>query len=285
MVDPFFSPWSVGHRPWRKKAYRLCKSFSVVGVPPTTRKKKHPVYANPQRLHLLINPCMLKISIPKPCHEDWEAMTPNTQGRHCNSCVKTVVDFTGMSDEEVKYFFLHKKEDKVCGRFKAEQVQRITIQLPDNIFIMPIPFWKKFLAASLLVFSTTLFSCDTRLTGDVSTTQEQTSVPNETIVGKLVAPPAPPPLLGDTTIALPQVCTMSPHTIVGVMVVPPITVEQGEPIIKGDVDIIDTVPYIKPVNPDSVDLIMGDAKMVIDSTTIKNPPKADTGNCDKQIFY
>ncbi len=40
---------------------------------------------------------MLKLSIPKPCHEDWAAMTPNEQGRHCAVCAKTVTDFTQMS--------------------------------------------------------------------------------------------------------------------------------------------------------------------------------------------
>jgi hypothetical protein len=55
---------------------------------------------------------MLKINIPTPCHEDWNAMIPNAQGRHCNACVKTVVDFTSMTDDEVKYFFLIKKKKK-----------------------------------------------------------------------------------------------------------------------------------------------------------------------------
>jgi len=66
----------------------------------------------------------MHISIPKPCHEDWTAMTPNEQGRHCNVCCKTVMDFTGMNDEEVKYFFIKKKKEApVCGRFKNEQLQ------------------------------------------------------------------------------------------------------------------------------------------------------------------
>jgi hypothetical protein len=34
------------------------------------------------------------IIIPEPCHQNWDAMTPNEQGRHCTSCVNTVVDVT-----------------------------------------------------------------------------------------------------------------------------------------------------------------------------------------------
>jgi hypothetical protein len=112
---------------------------------------------------------MLKISIPTPCHEDWGAMTPNEQGRHCTSCAKTVIDFTSMSDEEVKYFFINKKEEKVCGRFKNEQLHRIVIELPHNIFYLPMPGWKKFLVASLVTFSTTLFSCNTSIKGELVT--------------------------------------------------------------------------------------------------------------------
>jgi len=107
---------------------------------------------------------MLKISIPTPCHEDWNTMTPDHTGRHCSACIKSVVDFTNMSDEEVQNFFLNKKEDeRVCGRFKQTQLHRIVVELPKNIFSMQMPLWKKFLAACLIVFSATLFSCETKI--------------------------------------------------------------------------------------------------------------------------
>ena len=34
------------------------------------------------------------ITIANPCHEDWDAMTPAQQGRHCGGFQKTVIDFT-----------------------------------------------------------------------------------------------------------------------------------------------------------------------------------------------
>lgn len=103
---------------------------------------------------------MLKISIPTPCHEDWDKMYPNEQGRHCNSCMKTVVDFTNMTDEEVKHFLIGKHDQHLCGRFTGRQLQRIQVEIPANIFQLKMPWWKQFLVACLITFSTTLFSCE-----------------------------------------------------------------------------------------------------------------------------
>ena len=42
-----------------------------------------------------------KISIPEPCHEDWNRMTPNEKGRFCDSCEKTIIDFSNYSKTEL----------------------------------------------------------------------------------------------------------------------------------------------------------------------------------------
>lgn len=65
----------------------------------------------------------LSIHIPTPCHENWDAMTPQQQGRFCQSCAKTVVDFTNMTDSEVLNYFA-KASGNTCGRFMANQLQR-----------------------------------------------------------------------------------------------------------------------------------------------------------------
>ncbi|MFT3911925.1 MAG: hypothetical protein QM737_21045 [Ferruginibacter sp.] len=121
---------------------------------------------------------MLKITIPKPCHENWDNMTPNQQGRHCSSCEKTVVDFTQMTEDEVKYFFINKRSERVCGRFSSAQLHHISIELPQNIFQLQLPLWKQFLVASLLVFSTTLFSCDVNTNGKVEIAAQTNHVLN-----------------------------------------------------------------------------------------------------------
>ena len=92
-------------------------------------------------------------------------MSPNEKGRYCNSCAKTVVDFSVMTDEEVQHYFT-KYQEPVCGRFKVTQLHRITIDLPSNILHISMPLWKKFLVASLLIFGTTVFPFDTTIAQD-----------------------------------------------------------------------------------------------------------------------
>jgi len=68
-------------------------------------------------------PRSLRLNIPEPCHENWQQMTPQEQGRFCGSCQKTVVDFSMLSDQEVLNYFL-KADHKVCGRFAEDQLNR-----------------------------------------------------------------------------------------------------------------------------------------------------------------
>lgn len=64
----------------------------------------------------------INISIPKPCHENWEAMTPEDKGRFCSVCTKTVFDLTKATDKEI---IEHLNRDKnACGRFVSSQLNR-----------------------------------------------------------------------------------------------------------------------------------------------------------------
>ncbi len=59
----------------------------------------------------------MKISIPTPCEASWQEMKPETSGRFCSSCEKTVVDFTSMNKTQIENYFLQKAQQKTCGRF------------------------------------------------------------------------------------------------------------------------------------------------------------------------
>ncbi|AMM51018.1 hypothetical protein TH61_07220 [Rufibacter sp. DG15C] len=65
----------------------------------------------------------LTVTVPEPCHEDWNAMTRQDEGRFCHNCQKTVVDFTSMTDAEVVRW-LTKQEGNTCGRFTEKQLAR-----------------------------------------------------------------------------------------------------------------------------------------------------------------
>jgi len=64
------------------------------------------------------------LTIPKPCNENWDGMTPDAQGRFCSKCATTVVDFTTMNAAEVEAFLNATTATKICGRLKPEQMLR-----------------------------------------------------------------------------------------------------------------------------------------------------------------
>lgn len=65
----------------------------------------------------------IEFRIPQPCHENWNGMRPLENGRFCNACAKTVVDFSMMSDDEVLHYFSH-TSGNICGRFLPDQLNR-----------------------------------------------------------------------------------------------------------------------------------------------------------------
>ncbi|MDQ7961514.1 carboxypeptidase-like regulatory domain-containing protein [Flavobacterium lindanitolerans] len=64
----------------------------------------------------------VNITIPKPCHENWHEMTVAEKGRFCNSCQKTVYDFTHFSNRQLIQKI--NSESNICGRFLASQLDK-----------------------------------------------------------------------------------------------------------------------------------------------------------------
>jgi hypothetical protein len=101
----------------------------------------------------------LKITIPEPCHENWDKMTLKDNGRFCLSCSKTVIDFTTKLPDEIQQFFTQNQNQNICGRFKKSQLDTITIQIPSKILYTQTHYHKMFLLALFIAMGTTLFSC------------------------------------------------------------------------------------------------------------------------------
>lgn len=100
-----------------------------------------------------------KITIPEPCHENWDEMTLKENGRFCLSCSKTVIDFTTMLPNEVQHFFIQNQNQNICGRFKNEQLESLIIQIPNRVLYTQTHYHKMFLLALFIAMGTTLFSC------------------------------------------------------------------------------------------------------------------------------
>ena len=100
-----------------------------------------------------------KLTIPEPCHEDWDKMTPKDSGRFCMNCSKIVIDFTTMLPEEVQHFFIQNQNERICGRFQNEQLESIIIQIPSRVLYTQTNYHKMFLLALFIAMGTTLFSC------------------------------------------------------------------------------------------------------------------------------
>lgn len=134
----------------------------------------------------------ISISIPKPCYENWDAMTPEEPGKFCGSCQKTVIDFSEMSDRALVEFF-KKPGGTMCGRFMPDQLDR-AIGLPPK----RIPWIRYFFTIAIPAF---LVSCKfagrQALPGEVEKTER---------------------LLAGDTIAVP---VNEPMPTVGIIMMPP----------------------------------------------------------------
>lgn len=99
----------------------------------------------------------MKIEINKPCHENWDAMTPNEKGAFCKVCTKNVIDFSKQTLDEIKDFFSSlPKSNKVCGRFKESQLNELSFEHFANQFVG----WKllnKMAVVMFFVFGMSLF--------------------------------------------------------------------------------------------------------------------------------
>jgi hypothetical protein len=98
-------------------------------------------------------------SLPEPCNESWRKMTPQQEGRLCAACDTVVVDFTAKTETEIIAYFEQRKEQKICGKYRAEHVA-----VPGRRMRF------KWLAAALalLVGSSFISSCRRHVHGKVS---------------------------------------------------------------------------------------------------------------------
>ncbi|MEM9929115.1 MAG: T9SS type A sorting domain-containing protein [Bacteroidota bacterium] len=239
----------------------------------------------------------LKIAIPDPCQEDWQNMQPvsGTTARHCASCTKNVVDFTGFTDAQL-HAYVRENKGKLCGRFRPDQLER-----PLRAAGAPTRHPLKVAAAAAgLMLATT--SCETPRDSP-RTMIEKLEIPEAVLGGMEVDIPAtgylqveavvppPPPLVGrmltdelspnwEDTIISPRIVAPT-ETIEGELVVEPVSevpklncgtsqlqeVDTEEVIVGAidlisevpDLEVIDTIPLPPPPPPPPIEppMVMG----------------------------
>jgi hypothetical protein len=59
-------------------------------------------------------------------------MTPQSGGRHCDECDKTVIDFTGLTNDEISTYLTQHAGEKICGRVSSDQLNDQTITSPTQ---------------------------------------------------------------------------------------------------------------------------------------------------------
>ncbi len=142
----------------------------------------------------------MHIHIPQPCSESWDAMQPAASGRHCAQCDKTVIDFTGMSAEEIGLYLQLNAGQSVCGRFHQRQLSD-ELPTPNEavLYIVRAPWAFLKQVAAIILFA--LFLTATPAVSDArqkikskaSQKPEQPLAGAIAIVGEVATPPIDTP--------------------------------------------------------------------------------------------
>lgn len=128
------------------------------------------------------------VSIKNPCHHSWSKMDLNSTGRHCALCDKTVVDFTAMTNDEIKFYFNTTAGGGTCGRFNSSQVvtkqNYIQRKLSETYLYIDSKISHRLIKVSMLLIlssAMTLTGCNNQTTGDSILIKDSTCTQKDTI--------------------------------------------------------------------------------------------------------
>lgn len=192
-----------------------------------------------------------QLHITEPCHEDWHNMIPNDQGRHCDQCCKTVIDFTNWETVDILHYLQQHKN--ACGRLRKDQLaappDHTQLELIPLITTSSLSYVKKMTAVVALLF--VFASCGNQTDIPVSDTAVQSNTVTHTL-GKPIAVPPPPEDNMPPTVQLPKRIVHTPEKEGEEVVLP------NESYVQGGISFPDPPEQpVIPVQPPADTLKMG----------------------------
>lgn len=103
---------------------------------------------------------MKTFGIQTPCTEDWKGMTPSEKGAFCQKCAKHVHDFSTKSIHEIKSTLLELDGQSPCVRMTVGQENTLNAEFRLWLAQKKRNPQQLFIAALLIVFGLSLFSCE-----------------------------------------------------------------------------------------------------------------------------
>jgi hypothetical protein len=103
---------------------------------------------------------MKNISIPEPCSENWNEMTPTEKGAFCQKCALEVIDFTNKSGDEIRDILALNIGSRVCGHIQPKQLDQLNDDFQACQLNTKQSFNRVWIFSLLVVFGLTLFSCE-----------------------------------------------------------------------------------------------------------------------------
>ena len=94
----------------------------------------------------------MTIRIRTPCEEGWDQMRPRGQGRHCDRCDRTVIDFTRLTRREAKVT-IAAANGSLCGH------ARVVLATGELVFRVPEPSRASHWAGGLVLAAALTSGC------------------------------------------------------------------------------------------------------------------------------
>lgn len=219
----------------------------------------------------------ITISVPTPCHEDWNAMSPRQQGRHCAQCDHVVADLTTATDAQLVALFTSDAKPK-CARFDPKQLDRaLGMEQQRQSSVLPLAAFTSLVAVAVGHEAMAQGGPITKpvMLGEPAIAQPPPPPP--LVTGKMMAVPhsIPPrcdrPTIGDTISAIIQ----EPETIEERIETGNVAI-RVEDTVKGDVKaVVRPTEADHPIVPHSIPCMPIHEQVDPDPVTIEDLPRSD----------